>query len=181
MHVATLLKISAHGRVPSGQPLRADVGSRLVRTCQTHRYCRQSELAGVSEGLVASDYNDNRGPVRAVALGAPQSKWRIECRRAHVSSWFWPWFPQWPLAPRRPSPHRSRLFRKLPTPASSKNSARACLPRHGGPVPTLNRVEQAAVHLFPKILAPLRQRLCALRADWPIRPADCHDRRQDRC
>lgn len=179
--MGSLLKLSANCGYRSGQPQRADVGSTLVRNFRARLTFARNLLGFGVEGAVNPALNDNRGPVRAVALGAPQSKWRIVCRRAHVSSWSWPWFPQWPLAPKKKKQCRLRLSRKSLTPASSKNSARACLPRRGRPDPSLDRIAPIAVGPFPDISAESRQSPCALAALSPIRPADCHDRRQDRC
>lgn len=179
--MGSLLRISARGRDRSGQTLRADVRSSLVRIAgfgQRHRSARQAVRLGLS-GSTARQHN--RGPVRAVALGAPQSKWRLRCRRAHVSSWFWPWFPQWLLVPRRPSRPRSRWLWKSPTPASSNNSARACLPAHGGPVLTHGGSAVARVANSSRDSAEFCLSPCAWLGRWLMRPADCHDRRQDRC
>jgi len=173
--------MSASSKVRSGQPLWADVGIPQVRIFR-FRLCLFGCKSGMMlRGRYAPACNNIRGPVRAVALGAPQSKWRIICRRAHVSSWFWPWFLQWAHAPRKKLRLPSRSLSKFRTPASSKNSARACLPRHGGPVPTPDCAQRAAVQLFPKISAALRQCLCALRLVWPMRPADCQDRSKVTC
>lgn len=179
--MATLLKISAHGIVRSGQPLRAVVDSASVRKFCVRMQTRRGAPGQMWRCAEASTLNDNRGPVRADALGAPQAKWRKVCRRAFVSSWFWQWFPQWALAPKKLNRCRSRLLSKPRTRANSKYSARACLPRHGGPVPTPDCVQRTAVQVLPKISAALRQCLCAFGALSPIRPADCHDRRQAKC
>ena len=179
--MGAILKMSASSKVRSGQPLWADVGMPQVRNFR-FRLCLFGCKSGmISGGRDTSACNNIRGPVRAVALGAPQVKWRIICRKAHVSSWFWPWFLQSALAPKKKSRHLLRSLSKFRTPASSKNSARACLPRHGGPVPIPDCARRAAVQVFPKISAALRQCLCALRLVWPMRPADCQDRSKVTC
>ena len=179
--MGAILKMSASSKVRSGQPLWADVGMPQVRNFR-FRLCLFGCKSGMMQrGWYAPACNNIRGPVRAVALGAPQVKWRIICRRAHVSSWFWPWFLQWAHAPRKKLRLPSRSLSKFRTPANSKNSARACLPRHGGPVPTPDCAQRAAVQVFPKISAALRQCLCALRLVWPMRPADCQDRSKVTC
>lgn len=179
--MGAILKMSASSKVRSGQPLWADVGIPQVRIFR-FRLCLFGCKSGMMlRGRYAPACNNIRGPVRAVALGAPQSKWRIICRRAHVSSWFWQWFLQWAHAPRKKLRLLSLLLSKFRTPASSKNSARACLPRHGGPVPTHDCAQRAVVNVFPKISAALRQCLCALRLVWPMRPADYQDRSKVTC
>ena len=179
--MGAVLKMSAYGGKRSGKTLRADVGKPQawifpVGQCQS----------GCDSGMIQAGRGDLacnkiRGPVRADALGAPQAKWRIECRKPLVSSWLWPWCPQSPLAPRRKSRHPLRSLSKSLTPASSKNSARACLPRHGGPAPSADRAPWALIAPSPDNSTDLRSGPCALRALWPMRPFDCHDRRQVTC
>ena len=179
--MGAILKMSANGAVPSGQSLWADVGMSQAWKFRV-RLCLFRRKSGmIHRGWDAPACNNIRGPVRADALGAPQAKWRIRCRRARVSSWFWLRFPHWALAPRKKLRFPSRSLPKFRTPASCKNSARACLPRHGGPVPASDRLHRTVVCFFLEISAVLRQCLCALRAVWPMRPADCQDRSKVTC
>lgn len=179
--MGALLKISAHGRVPSGQPQRADVESLPVRIIRVALFRLQVCPDAIPGGQGSLASNENRGPVRAAALGTPQAKWRIGCRRAHVSSWFWPWFLQWPLAPRRKKWLRSLSSSKLLTPARCKNSARACQHLPIRPVAPLDHGCVTAAGIFPKIAATCLRGLSTLRALLPLRPAACHKRSQARC
>lgn len=171
--MGAFLKMSAYSAVGSGQPQPADVGMPQVRNFRAHLCLFRCKSGMMHGGRVRLTCNNIRGPVRADALGAPQTKWRIGCRRAFVSSWFWPWFPQWPLAPRRKSRHRSRLSSRPRIPASTKNSARACLPRHGGPDAIPSRTGLTAGGTFPNISVVCRQGPVALRAPWALQAVDC--------
>lgn len=168
----------------TGQRQLPDVGKQQVRNLLRGQ-CHAGSFSGMTiTGRVRPIIKMSREPVCAVASGRSRKIWSRECRKACASFWFWQWFRPSQLAPRRPNRPQSRLFRKLPTRASTdyfQARARRHLP--GGPAPTLpltclRAVTGSETHNNSRISS---QRLWALAQHSPIRPAKFQDRSQDKC
>ena len=165
---------------PAGQAFDPDVGTPQVENL-VQRLCLsviRSDMVGAGRNLAA--FMSYRGRAHA-----PQERWSRGCRRADVSFWFSQWLLPLLLAPRKKKSWLSRSRLSRPIPANTSNSpARARQPRHSGPAPHFSDKR-------PRCAAWLNQSypncyyfgaaLWATASLWPIRPANCHDRGQDKC
>ena len=122
---------------PSGLALLADVGTPQVGNLVWPTYQIGRVSVRVAAGRAKSALNSEQVPNTREGFEAPQEGWSRGCRRAHVSFWFWLWFRQSPLAPKKQKLPPSRSPRKSWKPASTSNLAeRACRRMPGGPAPT---------------------------------------------
>jgi hypothetical protein len=165
---------------PAGQMFDPDVGTPQVGNL-VRRLCLsviRSDMVGSGRRLAA--FNSGRGRVHA-----PQERWSRGCRRADVSFWFSQWLLPLPLAPKKKKSWLSRSRLSRPTPANTSNlPARARQPRHSGPAPHFSdkRPSCAAwLTQFHNLRDYFGAALWATASLWPIRPACCQDRGQDKC
>ena len=169
---------------PSGLALLPDVGTPQGGNLVWPSYQVRSHSDKVAPGRAKSAVNSEQVTDTHEESEAPQEGWSRGCRRAHVSFWFWLWFRQSPLAPKKQKLPPSRSPRKSWKPASTSNLAeRACRRMPGGPAPTLGLLRKGAVcRLISPDIASISQRsLWAVPQLSPIRAVNCHDRRQRIC
>ena len=169
---------------PAGHAQRADVGTPQVGNLVGPSYQSGTLSDKVGTGRAKSALNSEQVPDTLAGSEAPQEGWSRGCRRAHVSFWFWLWFRQSPLAPKKQKLPPSRSPRKSWKPASTSNLAeRACRRMPGGPAPTLGLLRAGAVcRPKPSDLASVSRRfLWAAPQLSPIRAVNYHDRRQRIC
>lgn len=169
----------------TGQAESPDVGTPQVGNMVSLQCLSFPSSDRVSTGRFPSAFMSCRGLGHTNVHQAPQERWSRGCRRADVSSWFSQWSLPLLLAPRKKKSWLSRSPSSRPRPASTSDlPARARQPRLTGPAPTIfGKPLQGGGCL--RLPSPnhkfLRAPYWAATLLWPIRPANCQDRGQDRC
>jgi len=170
---------------PTGLSQPADVGTPQVGNLVEPSYHSEFLSGMVAAGRAKSAFNSEQVQDARQGSEAPQERWSRGCRRAYVSFWFWQWFRQSPLAPRKLM-HRSltTLLSSRSAPASTSNvSARAFRFAPDGPAPNPGLLRRRAVSRpqIPEIPDLSIRSLWAFARYSPIRPAICIDRSEERC
>jgi hypothetical protein len=169
---------------PAGHTQPADVGTPQVGNLVEPSYHSEFLSVMVAAGRAKSAFNSEQVQEAQQGSEAPQERWSRGCRRAYVSFWFWQWFRQSPLAPKKKKSWLSRLRSKPSTPASTSNLPERAFrypPDRPAPNPGLLRNRAVVRPKLSEIFGFTARTLWAFAWLSPIRPAIRFDRSEGRC